>query len=261
MIGVFDSGLGGLTVVRELQKQCPEVDILYFGDTARTPYGTKGPEAVTRFSLQIAELLISKGADMIIIACNTASAFALDVVQKAHPKIPVLGVIAPAATAALQKTKGRIGVIGTRGTIASGVYQALLEKAAIYTAACPLFVPLVEEGWARKPEAATIAKTYLNPLRLRRIDTLILGCTHYPLLLPVIRRALPKVVMIDPAKEVVKAFLEQRAAAALQLQQAKGKTSKVGKTTFVVSEITPYFAKIAEEWLGQPVQLTKITLS
>lgn len=258
MIGVFDSGLGGLTVVRELQKQCPEVDILYFGDTAHTPYGTKGPEAVTRFSLQIADFLISKGADLIIIACNTASAFALEAVQKAHPHIPVLGVIAPAAQAALGKTKGRIGVIGTRGTIASGVYQTLLKNSTVFTAACPLFVPLVEEGWARKSEAASIAKTYLNPLRLRRIDTLILGCTHYPLLLPVIRRALPKVVMIDPAKEVVKAFLEQQAATK---QSAKGKTSKLGKTTFVVSEITPYFASIAEEWLGQPVQLTKITLS
>lgn len=257
MIGVFDSGLGGLTVVKELFRQLPGRDILYFGDTARTPYGTKGRDVVRRFAVQDAEFLTAHGAKAIIIACNTVSAQAVDEVRRAVD-VPVFEVVSPAVARAAKVTKGRVGVIGTRGTVKSGVYAEKMRIAApdveIFAESCPLFVPLVEEGWLRKPETATIAKTYLRPLRLRRIDTLILGCTHYPFLKPYIARAVGSgVKLVDPARETVAAFA-QHLAAHPELDDVLPKNDR---HRFFASDRTDHFAAIASRWLGRPIILEK----
>ena len=259
MIGVFDSGLGGLTVVRELYRQLPGYGIVYFGDTARTPYGTKSPDVVRRFAVQDAEFLLSKGAEAIIVACNTASAMAIDAIRD-KVRVPVFEVVSPAVRAAAAVTKGRVGVIGTRGTVASGVYARKMEKEApgvkVFAKACPLFVPLVEEGWLRRPETASIAKEYLRQLRLRRIDTLILGCTHYPFLKPEIAKAAPGVRLVDPARETVAGFVRYLGEhPLLERRLARSKAS-----TFYVSDRTEHFAKIASRWLGRDIKLEKALL-
>jgi len=208
-IGVFDSGIGGLTVVRQLMARLPREHILYFGDTARVPYGNKSPETVTRFSVENTRFLLRRGIKYLVVACNTASATALPVLQRRF-EIPMLGVIEPGVRAALAATRNRrIGVIGTIGTIASGVYErmilALQPDCAVVEAPCPLFVPLAEEGWTEGPVAEQVARVYLEPVIGSGIDTLILGCTHYPLLKEVIRRVCgPGVELIDTAEETVR---------------------------------------------------------
>lgn len=254
MLGIFDSGLGGLTVVREVLRRLPGVGVVYFGDTARMPYGTKSGRVVTRYAIQDAEFLRRRGAKAIVVACNTASSHAIAALRRQF-RIPIFDVITPAVAAASHAGE-RIGVIGTRGTTLSGVYPRLLAKVApdatVAAQACPLFVPLVEEGWARTPEAAMIARTSLHPLRLRRLDTLILGCTHYPFLRSAIRRAIgPGVRLIDPAAETVN-HLERMLAADPGLM-ASLRSRK--QPRFFVSDRTPHFAKIAAEWLGRPVRL------
>jgi glutamate racemase len=260
MIGVFDSGLGGLTVVKELLRQLPGRGVLYFGDTARTPYGPKGPDVVKKFAVQDARFLIEHGADAIIVACNTVSALAIAEVRAAVD-VPVFEVVTPAVARAAEVTRGRVGVIGTRGTIGSGIYASKMAAAAkgvkVFGQACPLFVPLVEEGWLRRPEAATIAKTYLRPLRSRHIDTLILGCTHYPFLRPQIAAAAgPGVRLVDPARETVAAFarfLAEEPALAAKLARAKAHR-------FFASDATPHAARIASRWLGTSITLERATL-
>lgn len=268
MIGIFDSGLGGLTVVKELQKALPGKGIVYFGDTARMPYGTKGPEVIRRYAAENARFLVSKGAKAIIIACNTASALGFEAARRAV-KVPVFEVITPAVACAVAETRGRVGVIGTRGTVGSGAYQRALAAAARYArgadktamntsvVACPLFVPLVEEGWARRAETASIAREYLAPLRSRQIDALILGCTHYPFLKPAIRAAIgPGVKIIDPARETAAAFvgyLESHPKLASKLRRA-------GASRYFVSDKTEHFAKLASRWLGRRITLEKATL-
>lgn len=259
MIGIFDSGLGGLTVVKELMRQMPGRDFTYFGDTARTPYGSKGPEVIKRFGIEDAKFLESRGAKAIIVACNTVSAVAIDEVR-ATVGVPVFEVVSPAVARAAAITKGVVGVIGTYGTVASGIYAAKMAVSSpdtdVHAAACPLFVPLVEEGWHARPETESIASEYLAPLRLQKIDTLILGCTHYPFLESAIRKALgPDVAIVDPASETVAAFVRHLAAhPGLDAALPSG-----GIAQFFVSDKTDRFADIAERWLGRPIALEKAT--
>ena len=208
-IGVFDSGVGGLTVVSEIMTQLPDESIVYFGDTARVPYGNKSRETVTRYSEQIIRFLLTQNVKAIVVACNTASSFALSTVTEEFD-IPILGVVEPGARTAISATRsGKIGVIGTEGTVSSEVYtRAILEKAPGLTVsgkACPLFVPLVEEGWVRDSITREVATRYLSPLMDQDIDTLILGCTHYPLLKPLIGELMgPSVALVNPAFETAK---------------------------------------------------------
>jgi glutamate racemase len=204
-IGIFDSGLGGLTVARALLRRLPYESIVYVGDTARVPYGPKSPDTVRRYSREIAGFLRDEGVKALVVACNTATAHALPMLRETL-EMPVIGVVEPGARAAVQATRGgRIGVIGTAGTISSGAYErairAIAPAAPIVAAACPLFVPLVEEGWLDREATRLIARTYLRPLAECGVDTVVLGCTHYPLLAPIIADELPGVVLIDSADE------------------------------------------------------------
>lgn len=216
-IGVFDSGVGGLTVAREIMRQMPNEKIIYFGDTARVPYGTKSKETITRFSKQIARFLQSHDVKTIVVACNTASAYALDELEKTLD-IPVIGVVKPGAKMASEITRNnRIGVIATEGTIGSGLYnkyiKSLKADAEIFGKACPLFVPLVEEGLWDDSVTAEIARRYLAELIDLDIDTLILGCTHYPLIRSVIGQVMGDgVTLVNPAYETaiaLKQLLEE----------------------------------------------------
>ncbi|NLM07037.1 MAG: glutamate racemase [Tissierellia bacterium] len=217
-IGVFDSGIGGLTVLKELSVILPNEDLIYFGDTARVPYGTRSKETIIRYSLQCSEFLKSKDVKMIVIACNTASAFALDEVRDAFD-IPVVGVIRPGGEAAAKATEcGTIGVIGTEGTINSRSYEIEIRKnlpeAKVIGQPCPLFVQLVEEGWADTDVTELVAKKYLLDMKDHEIDTLVLGCTHYPPLRYMIRKVLgDEINLINPALETaveVKKILEEK---------------------------------------------------
>ncbi len=255
MIGIFDSGIGGLTVVRELLKQCPSADFVYLGDTARTPYGNKSSEIVIRYSLEDAKFLLDRGATIIVAACNTASALASAALREACSNIPVFEVIAPAVEDALAKTKGRVGVIGTRATISSGIYEKRLREkkgVEIITAACPLLVPLVEEGWLDDAETKRIVKRYLNPLRQANIDTLILGCTHYPLLKDVIQRVVGhRVNLIDSGASVVSRVLSRI---------PRTEYSVPGTQRFFLTDVSPRSSEIAGKWLGRPVRFEKAEL-
>ncbi|MCJ7645336.1 glutamate racemase [bacterium] len=209
-IGIFDSGVGGLTVVSELFRILPREDIIYFGDTAHLPYGSKSKEAVTRFSLNIVNFLKAQKVKIIIVACNTASSFALSTLRE-KIDLPVIGVIEPGAQAAIDSTRNfKIGIIGTEGTIKSRAFEEALKKinrnVKVFSQACPLFVPLVEEGWLDEPETSQIAEKYLSPLKDKGIDTLILGCTHYPLLKELLSRIMGQgVSLIDTAEATAKA--------------------------------------------------------
>ena len=246
MIGIFDSGIGGLTVVKAITERIPGYDIIYSGDTARTPYGNKSPETVIEYAVQDTTFLLNNGAKIIVMACNTASSVAFDIIEKRFDA-PVFEVITPAAELALESSrKMAIGVIGTRATVKSGIYEkkikALNPGARIYSVACPLLVPLVEEGWIDRPETAMIVKKYLHPLKVRQIDTLILGCTHYPLLKHVIQRKIGKRInIIDSSTGVagkVEKFLKER-------PDIDSLLSKNGKTRIFVSDVTDQFAKTA----------------
>ena len=212
-VGVFDSGIGGLTVVQALRRSLPAEDIFYLGDTARLPYGGKNQATIERYSLEIAGLLLSERAKIIVVACNTASALALPRLQGAL-RIPVIGVIAPGARAAVKTTKsGRIGVIGTRSTMASGAYEhtihALRPDATVISRPCPLLVPLIEEGMFGGAIAEEILHLYLDPLLVEGVDTLVLGCTHYPLLAPLIAEiAGETVTLVDSAENCAIAVLQ-----------------------------------------------------
>ncbi|MBU0707414.1 glutamate racemase [Patescibacteria group bacterium] len=261
MIGIFDSGIGGLTVVKEVFRQLPDYRVVYFGDTARTPYGTKSPETITKYALQDAKFLVEQGAKVIVIACHTASSVAADEIKKQIP-IPVFEVVSPAIAKAKQITKHkRLGIIGTRATINSEIYQDRLNQGdsglVIKTQACPLFVSLVEEGWLDKSETKTIAKKYLFPLKREKVDTLILACTHYPLIREVIQQKIGKKVMIvDPAVEVVakmREFLKHQPEIEHQLiRDADHK--------FFFSDVVDKTQYIVREWLERPIKVEKHSL-
>lgn len=223
-IGVFDSGIGGLTVARRIVDRLPHESLLYLGDTARVPYGNKSPETVRRYSLNIARRLRAEGAKALVIACNTASAYALEALEDAMD-IPVIGVVEPVAAVAAQRTQtGMVAVLGTRGTVSSGAYVRALHRHApdleILGQACPLFVPLAEEGWTDGEVVELVARRYLEVLRGTQVDTLILGCTHYPLLAPVIGRVAAEVTgrevaVLDSAGATTEALAQVLSAAGL----------------------------------------------
>ncbi len=252
-IGIFDSGVGGLTVLQRLLEAVPREHLLYLGDTARHPYGTKSASVVTRYSLENTEFLVEKGVKMVVVACNTASSVALQAVRERF-EVPIIGVIEPGARAAVAATRNRkIGVIGTEGTIASGSYtralHALDAGLEIYTRACPLFVPLAEEGWVENEVARQAAALYLASLRQSRIDTLLLACTHYPLLARTIADYLgPEVQLIDSATETAR-----EVAATLQ---ARGiaRTDGAGSASFFVTDIPDRFVRIGGRFLGAAVE-------
>lgn len=208
-IGIFDSGIGGLTVLKEIISVLPNEHIIYLGDTARVPYGVRTAETVTRYSFENTRFLLSREVKLLVIACNTASAISLDAVKREFA-LPVIGVLEPGARAAAASTKNRrIGVIGTEATIRSGAYEkairALDPAITVESLACPLFVPLVEEGWTDNDVVELVARRYLAPLAERGIDTLVLGCTHYPLLKDVITRVMGgSITLIDSARETAK---------------------------------------------------------
>jgi len=250
-IGVFDSGIGGLTVVRALMRHLPFENLVYFGDTARVPYGPKSAQVVREYAVQDTEELLKHNVKFIIIACNTVSAVALDVVQK-RAKVPVLGVILPGAEAAVLATKkNRLGVIGTVGTIASNAYTNAIRQLnpgiQVFAKACPLFVPLAEEGWTSHPATELVAKDYLFPLTLEKIDTLILGCTHYPLLKETIDTVLHRsVTLIDSG--------EATAIAAVRIlaeQRLHNESTMKPNVQFFVSDIPHKFTEVGERFLGQ----------
>lgn len=206
-IGVFDSGVGGLTALRKLAEILPAANLIYLGDTARVPYGNRSPEIIACYAQQCAQFLLAREVKMIVVACNTVSAVALNLIESISP-VPVIGVIKPAVAAAANvSANGRIGIIGTRATIQSRAYEAefqrlqLKQELQIFSHICPLFVPLVEEGWHDHQATYIIAREYLLPLIDAEIDTLILGCTHYPLLKKVIQEILPQVTLIDSGEE------------------------------------------------------------
>jgi len=205
-IGVFDSGIGGLTVVKALIEDLSSESIVYFGDTARVPYGTKSKSTIVKFSLENVEFLLRFGVKCIVIACNTSSSWALPTLRK-YFKVPIIGVIRPGALAAVRQTRNkRIGIIGTNATIHSRAYEMAIHRldpsVRVFSQGCPLFVPLVEEGWLNGAISRQVAAQYLRPLIRQRIDTLILGCTHYPLLAPTIRQVLgPHVALVDSARQ------------------------------------------------------------
>lgn len=251
-IGVFDSGIGGLTVLKEIRRETPHEDLVYFGDTARVPYGTKSKETITRFSMEIVRFLKGFDVKAVVVACNTASSLSLEALREKFPEIPIVGVIEPGASAALLATRsGRVGVIGTRATIASGAYEACLKRLEpaiqVYSQACPLFVPFVEEGWLEGEAVMKVVKTYLDPLKNFGIDTLILGCTHYPLLAQAIRAVLgDEVTLVSSAEETA------RLVKAL-LSPLKDRRSEDPGIRFYVSDEPEPFRALGERFLGTPI--------
>lgn len=247
-IGVFDSGIGGLTVVREIMRQIPNEKIIYFGDTARVPYGNKSRETVTRFSRQIVRFLQTHEVKTIVVACNTASAYALDELEQ-ETDLPIIGVVKPGAKAAAEATRnGKLGVIATEATIGSRIYnqyiQELNPNVTIWGKACPLFVPLVEEGLLQDPVTDEIARRYLSELIDSDIDTLILGCTHYPLIRSTIGRIMGEhVTLVNPAYETameLKEMLEKRG-----LLNTEAPTLGSNQYQFYVSDTTDKFIRFA----------------
>jgi glutamate racemase len=256
-IGVFDSGIGGLTVVDQMQRILPEEDIVYFGDTARVPYGTKSGQTVTKFSVENVEFLMEKNVKLVVVACNTASSLSLDFLKRCF-RVPIIGVIEPGAKGAVSSTRNnRVGVIGTNATVSSGAYERAIKKIdpriSVYAASCPLFVPLVEEGWLDKSVTRDIAKVYLSPFRTKRIDTLILGCTHYPLLKEVVQDVVGgKIALVDSAREVAK-----EARLILDSNGLLNKPGRAGKHCFYVSDEPARFVKMAERFLKRRISCVK----
>jgi glutamate racemase len=258
-IGLFDSGVGGLTVLREMYRQLPNESILYFGDTARLPYGTRSQAEIIQFVREILDWMVANRAKMVIMACNTSSALAIETVRQEYPGLPILGVILPGASAAVRQGR-RIGVISTPATAASDAYrQAILEidpTAEVWQVGCPEFVPLIEQGRIADPYTYKVAQSYLQPLLEQEIDTLIYGCTHYPHLAPVLKSIVPaSVQFVDPAVHVAKAAAKELEL--LGLRNLRGPLP----TQFYVSGDPKPFTKLAQQWLGHNTIVQQISLS
>ncbi|MDH5298483.1 MAG: glutamate racemase [Desulfobulbaceae bacterium] len=261
MIGIFDSGVGGMTVAKAVEQTLPDYRLIYFGDLARTPYGSKSPETITDYARQDTEFLLSRGAKLIIIACNTAASIASDVLRREFD-VPIFEVITPAVAKAVATSRtGRIGVIGTRATINSNVYEQKIKElnseASIFSQPCPLLVPLVEEGWLDKRETKMILRRYLAPLKRQQVDTLVLGCTHYPLLNDLIQpRVGKRTRVIDSSQEVaadLKGFLAENPALAAQLTGG-------GDNLYYVSDVTQAATATARRIFDRPLELIKVTI-
>jgi glutamate racemase len=252
-IGVFDSGIGGLTVVREVLRQLPHENVLYFGDSARVPYGNKTAETVTRFSVENTSFLVRRGIKFLVVACNTASALALPALRRRFD-LPMIGVIDPGASSAVGRTRSHgIGVIGTTGTIGSGAYEKAIEsldpRCSVQGVACPLFVPLAEEGWLDGEIPRRIAETYLEPLRGGSVDTVILGCTHYPILRDVIADVLgPAIHLVDTAEATVEEV--RRRLESLDLLR---ESREAGSRRFFLSDVPVRFREVGERFLGESI--------
>jgi glutamate racemase len=257
-IGIFDSGIGGLTVARSIYERLPGESTIYFGDTARVPYGPKSPETVRRYSLEILRWLLGQGVKLVVVACNTSTAHALDDLQRNSP-VPVIGVIEPGARAAVTAAGGRaIGVIGTAGTVASGAYVRAITTLApgtrVEQAACPLFVPLVEEGWFDQPATELIAREYLAGLSAADLGALVLGCTHYPLLKPLLGRVMgSSVSLIDSAAETARVVAETLARNGLEAPAGREVYHR-----FVVSDDEPRFRQVGSRFIGERLTAAEV---
>ncbi len=255
-IGVFDSGVGGLTVVKELNRLLPNERIIYFGDTGRVPYGNKSKETIVHYSLQVAYFLMKKKIKMLVVACNTASSVSLPTLKR-HFHIPVIGVIDPGARAAIENTKlNKVGVIGTLGTVRSNAYKKALRKIKssvnVFQEPCPLFVHLAEDGWNRNKIAQMISDEYLKPMKARKVDTLILGCTHYPLLRDVIKRSVGnKVELIDSGRETAKEV--QRILEKKDLLNHHKMNDK-NHSVFYVSDFPHKFKEVSQRFLSKELK-------
>jgi glutamate racemase len=246
-LGIFDSGLGGLTVVQDIKKRFPNCSVVYLGDTARVPYGPRGNEVITEFALQDVEFLQKFPIDAVVIACNTVSAVAADAIRKAV-SVPVYEMIAPAAKQARAKTRnGRVGVIGTRATIASHAYKKQLEGLEVFEQACPLFVPFVEEGELESEALVLLAKEYLRPLQDADIDTLILGCTHYPLIRKIIQEVMGDDVALITCGEAV-------------AEELASLGDDGGEDHYFVTDCTPRYDALAKKIMGENIHLEKCVL-
>lgn len=249
-IGIFDSGVGGLTVFQATRRLLPGEELLYLGDTARVPYGTKSPETVLRYARQAAAFLVNEHVKLLVVACNTASSVAIEELRDRF-QLPVLGVIEPGARRAVELTRsGRVGVVGTEGTVQSGAYARAIQRLdsgiEVFSAACPLFVPLAEEGWAGHAVARLCAEEYLAPLMAQRIDTLVLGCTHYPLLKPTLQEVLgPGVQLVDSAEATAASI------AALLDQRNELRTSSGAAPRMFVTDVPTRFCRVGGAFLGQ----------
>src|SRR5256712_1623589 len=252
-IGVFDSGIGGLTVLQKIIELLPKENTIYLGDIARAFYGTKSVETVLRYSFENSEFLVEKGVKLLVVACNTSTAIALDRLRSSL-EVPVIGVIEPGATKALDVTKNKkIGVIGTEATIQSGAYTKALRakdlKVEVYSRACPLFVPLVEEGWTDNAVVEMTVKVYLGSLKQSGIDTLILGCTHYPLLKKAVKKFIGNDVrLVDSAEETAREVASVLKTKAIARQTGKGGHS------FFVTDAPDRFIKVGRRFLGEKVE-------
>lgn len=253
-IGIFDSGIGGLTVVKRVASFLPNENIVYFGDTARVPYGSKSNSTVIEYGLEDTRFLLKKNIKLLVVACNTVSAVALDEIRK-HVDIPVIGMIEPGAKMALQETKnGRIGVIGTNATINNKAYSTVLKqlnkRVEVFEKACPLFVPLAEEGWIDHKATQLVAKEYLSELREKEIDTLILGCTHYPILADVIQNVVGKKVKLIDSGTAASFMVEDY----LNGRQLRNQSVHHGHHEFYVSDVPTTFKNVAQRFLGRLVE-------
>ena len=264
-IGVFDSGVGGLTVLRALTRRLPAEDFVYLGDTARLPYGTKSPDSIRRYALQAAGLLRERGVKCLVVACNTASAVALDALTQEFSPVPVIGVLEPGAAAACRATRGgRIAVIATESTVRGGAYQAAIARrlstAEVTARPCPLFVALAEEGWTDGPVVDAVVHRYLDDVFAApgagRPDTLVLGCTHFPVLAPAIRAALgPQVAIVDSAETTASALAEALAGAGLQ---AAG--TAPGRVRLLATDGAERFARVGSIFLGRPIAAADVEI-
>jgi len=272
MVGVFDSGFGGLTILKSFLARLPDYDYVYLGDSARAPYGNKSPELIYKYTQEAVDFLFKKGCELVIVACNTVSAEALRKIQqewlpKKYPDRRVLGVIIPIAEVVAETVKSapkknRLGIIGTRSTISSGAYDAEIKKLCpdieIFSESCPLLVPLVEEGWTKRKETRMILKYYLRPLKEKKVNYLILGCTHYPILLKEIKGIMGKHCQIFDSPK----FVAEKLADYLDRHpEIEGKIPKKSKRIFYTTDDADKFKELGEKFLGQKIaEVEKVNL-